>query len=338
MSARFPRLIGLAAAASLIATPLIASPAHAAPDGLGSATITIKDDLGAAVKGMVQLIPVDDTLSAYMMTPTVADTLQSSYTATDIPVGDYALVVMGGWPLVTCVGITPCGFGGLSLVPTVTEPTVTKVITVTDEGAAATSTVVTETPKLTGTPRVGETLEVVSAVDFGEELGDLIGEFVAPKIVWQRNGTKIAGAKGTDYTLKPRDAGTKVSATISYPGLLKLLTSAMPGGADLAPAPITKTTATVTKNASSTSLKVSGGTAYVRVSGNADELTGWVQVSVKGQRPIWARVQEGFVPVSLPTLKAGKYKVTAAYQGNGELNGSSDSATVKVKKAKKRKL
>lgn len=336
MPTRFPRLVGLAAVASLIATPLIvASPAHAAADGLGSATITIKDDTNAPVKGIVQLIPVDDTMSSYTMAPTSPDALQSSYTATDIPVGDYALVVMGGWPLTTCVGVTPCGFSGLSLVPT-GEPTVTKAITVTDEGAAATSTVVTATPKLTGTPRVGETLEVASAVDFGEELGDLIDEFVAPKIVWQRNGTRIPGAKGTEYTLKPRDAGTKVSATISYPGILKLLTSAMPGGADLAPAPITKTTATVTKNASTTSLKVSGGTAYVRVSGNADELTGWVQVSVKGQKPIWARVQEGFVPVDLPSLKAGKYKVTAAYQGNGELSGSSDSVTVKVKKAKRR--
>ena len=53
MSARFPRLIGLAAAASLIATPLIASPAHAAPDGLGSATITIKDAKGQTVYNQV---------------------------------------------------------------------------------------------------------------------------------------------------------------------------------------------------------------------------------------------------------------------------------------------
>ena len=59
---------------------------------------------------------------------------------------------------------------------------------------------------------------MTSAIDFGQELGDLVGEFIAPKVVWQRNGAKIAGAKGTQYTLTRRDVGTAVSATISYPG------------------------------------------------------------------------------------------------------------------------
>jgi hypothetical protein len=336
------RLAGLTAAASLIATPLVVTgPANAAPDGFGTATISIVDDLGTPVKGMVQLVPVDDTMSTYSMMPpspvppATVPVLQSTYTATDIPVGEYAVMAMGGWPLISCVGITPCGLSGI--IPSPTPPTVTKVITVVDEGPAAAYTVVTKTPRLEGTPRVGETLEVTSAMDFGAELGDLVGDFIAPKVVWQRNGTKIAGAKGTQYTLARRDVGTAVSATISYPGILKLLTGLMAGGADLAPAPITKTSAVVAKNGSTTDVKVSGGTAYVTVSGPVDEVTGWVQVAVKGQAPVWARVQDGFAPVKLPTLKPGTNKVTATYQGNGELNASSDATTVKVKKAKKPK-
>jgi hypothetical protein len=335
-------LVGLAAASSLIVGPLvIAGPAQAAVDGVGTATITIVDDLGAPVKGLVQLVPVDESMDMYTMSPAApvppatVPVLQSSYTATDVPVGEYAVMVMGGWPLITCVGITPCGFSGLSLV-TPTPPTVTKVITVVDEGAA-TYKVKTATPRLVGTPRVGQTLEVTSAMDFGEELGDLVGEFIAPKVVWKRSGVKIAGAKGTEYTLGRRDVGKSVSATISYPGILKLLAGVMAGGADLAPAPITKSTAAVTKNGSATDLKISGGTAYVRVSGPVDEVSGWVQLSIKGQRPIWAQAQEGFVPINLPTLKSGSYKVTATFQGNGELNASSDSATLKVKGKKPKK-
>jgi len=82
---------------------------------------------------------------------------------------------------------------------------------------------------------------------------------------------------------------------------------------------------------------VSGGTAYVTVAGPVDEVTGWVQIAITGQAPVWARVQDGFAPVKLPTLKPGTNKITATYQGNGELNASSDYTTVKVKKAKKPK-
>ena len=164
-----------------------------------------------------------------------------------------------------------------------------------------------------------------------------MGEFIAPKVVWQRNGVKIAGAKGTEYTLGRRDVGTSVNATISYPGILKLLAGLMAGGADLAPAPITKATTAVTKNASATDLKISGGTAYVRVSGPVDEVTGWVQLAIKGQRSIWVRAQDGFAPVNLPTLKAGSYKVTVTFQGNGELTASSDAATLKIKGKKPKK-
>jgi hypothetical protein len=330
------RLVGLTAAASLIVAPLVvAGPANAAADdGVGTATISIVDDLGAPVKGLVQLVPVTDPSTSIPMEPAVSDVLQTSYTKTDVPVGDYAVMVMGGWPLITCVGITPCGGG---LIPSPTSPVATKVIRVLDEGPAASYQVTTATPKLVGAARVGETLEVTSAMKLGEELGDLVGELIAPKVVWRRGSVKIAGAKGTEYTLGRRDVGKAVSATISYPGILTLLTGAMPGGAGLAPAPITRKTATVTKNASATDLKVSGGTAYVRVSGPADEVSGWVQLSVKGQRAIWARVQDGFAPINLPTLRAGRYKVTAAFQGNGELNASSDATTLKIKGKKPKK-
>ena len=336
------RLVGLTAAASLMVAPLvIVGPADAAADGLGTATISIVDDLGAPVKGLVVLVPVDDSLDTYPMepeapVPPAAPVLQSSYTADDVPVGDYAVTVIGGWPLITCVGITPCGLDGLGL--GLADPADR------DQGdhrrgrgRRPSYKVKTATPKLVGTPRVGQTLEVTSAMDFGEELGDLVGEFIAPKVVWKRSGVKIAGAKGTEYTLGRRDVGKAVSATISYPGILKLLTGLMAGGADLAPAPITKTTAAVTKNGSATDLKVSGGTAYVRVSGPVDEVSGWVQLSITGQRAIWARVQDGFAPINLPTLKPGTYKVTATFQGNGELNASSDSATLKVKGKKPKK-
>ncbi|WP_028643728.1 hypothetical protein [Nocardioides sp. URHA0020] len=329
------RLIGLAAAATLIAAPLVVTgPAHADPDGLGTATIDISDDLGTPVKGMVQLVPVNGD-APISMVPDVGGTLQSSYTATDVPVGDYALMVFGGWPLFTCVGVTPCGLDAIGGLGGPVVPTFTKAITVTDEGPAATYTVVTATPKLAGAARVGETLVVTSAATFGEVLGDLVGDFIAPKVVWKRGGTVIATAKGTQYTLGRRDVGAKISATISYPGILKLLTAALAGGADLAPGPVTKTSATVAKNKSTTSVKVSGGLALVRVKGPVDEVTGWAQVSVSGQGSVWARVEDGFVPVRLPALKPGKRKVSVAYQGNGELSGSKASTVVKVKKPKK---
>ena len=64
------RLVGLTAAASLIVAPLVvAGPAQAAPDNKGTATINIVDDLGAPVKGLVTLVPVDDSMTAYAMDP-----------------------------------------------------------------------------------------------------------------------------------------------------------------------------------------------------------------------------------------------------------------------------
>jgi hypothetical protein len=331
------RFAGVAAGLSLVVAPLaVAGPAHAVDPGDGTITVTIVDDLDQPVKGMVTLIDVADETHTEVLSDPAGPV--SSYTA-DVPAGSYALMVMGGWPLISCFGVDPClGLGGLGGLggSTPTAPTYTAVLTVADGGTASYEAV-TKTPKVTGTPRVGQTLAVTSPLDLGMDLGDLVGDFIGPKVVWMRNGAKIAGAKGAEYTLTGRDAGNKVSAKISFPPLLALLFSSVSSGMDITPAPITTKPQTIGKNASKTTLKVSGGTAFVRVSGQADEVSGWVQLTMKGANPIWGRVQEGFAPINLPTMKPGKYSLTAVYQGNNELNGSKATTKVTVKKSNKSK-
>ncbi|GAA1778755.1 hypothetical protein GCM10009795_026060 [Nocardioides hankookensis] len=321
------RLAGVLAGLSLIATPLVvAAPSHA-DTGEGTVTVNIVDDRGQPVKAVVQLI--DSTGGNEILgDPT---TPASSYSMA-VPVGGYGVVVMGGWPLMSCFGVTGCD--GLGITSPTTLTFASAVVTAT-EGGSATYTAVLGTPTVEGAARAGETLEVVSPMS--GELADAFGDFLAPSVTWLRNGDRIRGAKGAAYTLTRRDVGSRISATIGYPALLKLLAGISGGLLGIAPDAFTSPEVTVTKNTSTTDLKLSGGTAYVRVSGAADEASGWVQLTMKGQRATWARVQDGFVPVDLPNLKAGKYKVTATYQGNGELLGSKDTANLTVKKAKKRK-
>jgi hypothetical protein len=356
------RFAGVAAGLSLVVAPLaVAGPAHAVDPGDGTITVTIVDDLGKPVVGSAALFHPGDTPLTLGMTdgedgssPVAAATFTESVPAATygvavmggwggytcvVPAGSYALMVMGGWPLISCFGVDPClGLGGLGGLggSTPTAPTYTAVLTVADGGTASYEAV-TKTPKVTGTPRVGQTLAVTSPLDLGMDLGDLVGDFIGPKVVWMRNGAKIAGAKGAEYTLTGRDAGNKVSAKISFPPLLALLFSSVSSGMDITPAPITTKPQTIGKNASKTTLKVSGGTAFVRVSGQADEVSGWVQLTMKGANPIWGRVQEGFAPINLPTMKPGKYSLTAVYQGNNELNGSKATTKVTVKKSNKSK-
>jgi hypothetical protein len=341
------RVTGIAAGLALIAAPLaLTVPAEAADPGFGSLTVKLVDDLGKPVNGVVTLIPSDPMASSITMTPTDPDVLQSTYTQ-DVPMGDYAVAVVGGWGIFGCAGVEPC-------LPIGGAPTFKSAVISLADQETETYTFTTKTPTLDAPANtVGTEISVVTPMLLGsEEIGDvldslegLLGGILDPKVTWMRDGKAIKGAKGPDYELGTADIGKPVTAQVKFPPIVSLLMSGLglSGMTGLAPAPVTLGPVVAAKIPTTTTVKVAGKpragertNAWVDVTGAVDEINGWVQIKVGGLNPIRARVTDGFAQVRLPEIsRAGARSISASFLGTAELLPSSDSSKFRVRNARR---
>lgn len=337
------RLIGLAAATSLILAPLAAAgPANAVEAGNGIISVKLVDDLGQPVAGAVQLYHAGADEPIYLGLPEVEGppVAASSFTQ-EIPAGAYGAIAIGGWAGATCVGLSSCS-PAIGSAPTLGADAFT-----VPDGGTKVLIITIATPKLTGTPGIGLPLtvavpnslkELISVVG-GLELG-LLGLSADPTVAWNRNGTPI-GVTGPTYIPTTADAGAAISATVTYPALLGLLLGQMGGGA---PAPFTTSAVTIGKLTPSVKLSVPGKikkgkrpTAYVNVTFGQALVSGVVTFSVGKARPQQAVLRSGLATFKLPKLKPGKYKVTAAFAAAGAYNAATTTKTVVVKGKKPKK-
>jgi hypothetical protein len=342
------RLIGLAAAGSLILGPLAAaSPANAIDPGNGIISVAIVDDLGRPVVGMVQLIPADPSDDPVILglpdSPDARPVVTSSYSE-QVPAGTYGALIIGGWAGVTCIGLSTCSFTALEGgVPSVGAGAFTIA-----EGAAKPLTVTVATPKLTGSPGIG--LPLTAAVpsslrELGSVFGGVLGLGMAtdPVVAWNRNGAPF-GASGTTYVPTAADAGSTISATITFPAILSLLFTTLAPGA--VPPAFTTSAVSIDKLNPSITLSVPGKikpgkrpTAYVNVKVGSTLVGGTVTFTVDKLRPQQGVLRSGLATFKLPKLKPGKHKVTATFAAVGAYNAAKSTKTVVVKgkKAKKPK-
>lgn len=338
------RLIGLAAASSLILAPLAAAgPASAIEPGNGIISVKIIDDLGQPVKASVQLYlagqeePITLGLSDVPGLPVAA----SSYTE-EVPAGTYGAIALGGWAGMTCVGLSACS-PALAATPSLGADA----FSVPDGGTKA-LTFTIATPKLTGTPGVGLPL-TVSVPNSLKELSGLVAGLGGglglpsdPAIAWNRNGVPI-GAAGATYTPTTADAGASISATVTFPALIGFLIGQLGAGV---PAPFTTSAVSINKLSPSIKLSVPGKIkpgkrpmAYVNVNLGSTLVGGVVTFAVDKMRPQQGVLRSGLATFKLPKLKPGKHKVTASFAAAGAYNAATATKTivVKGKKAKKPK-
>lgn len=355
------RLIGLAAAGALIISPLAAAgPANAVDPGNGIISVKVVDELGQPVTGMVSLIPsgggepitlglVEDPDGDYA--PPVA----ASSFVEEIPAGTYGAMVMGGWAGITCVGLTTCSATALMGLGGGAMPLGAGTFTV-GEGGTTQLPITVASPKLTGTPGIGQPL-AVSVPSSLTELGVVFGALLAggggipgltglstdPVIAWNRNGSP-AGVTGRTYTPTTADAGSAISATVTFPPLLGMYFGLMAPG--VAPTPFTTAAVSIGKLTPSIKLSAPGKVkqgqrpaAYVNVKYGATLVGGTVTFTIDKLRPQQGVLRSGLATFKLPKLKPGKHKVTASFAAAGAYNAVKVTKTivVKGKKAKKPK-
>ena len=342
MRTALSRVTGVVAGLALIAAPIaLVVPAQAADPGYGTLTIKIVDDKGKPVNGIVQLVKPDGSL-ADPIVPTDPDVLQSTYTQ-QVPMGDYAVMVIGGWSIFGCAGIEPC-------LPLGGAPTYKKAAISLADQEVETYTFTTTTPTLdapantvgtvisAGTPMLLGSAEISDVLD---SLDGLLGGLLDPKVTWMRDGKAIKGAKGSDYELSTADIGKAVTAEVKFPPIVSLLMSGLgaPGLTGLAPAPVTLGPVVTAKIPTATTVKIAGKprvgqrpNVWIDVTGALDEINGWVQVKVGGIAPIRARVTDGFAQLRLPALKrAGARSISASFLGTAELLPSSAANKFRVR-------
>lgn len=336
------RLVGLAAAGSLILSPLaVAGPASAVDPGNGIISVTLVDDLGQPVKGAVQLYPSGGGTPVYLGLPEGGGPpVAAPSFSEEIPTGTYGAMVYGGWAGVSCVGLTSCT--GV----TAPEPSA-GAFDVTEAGTTP-LTIVIATPKLTGSPGIGLPL-TVSVPSSLSDLGALVsgggvgglGLSSDPIVTWNRNGEPL-GATGKTYSPTAADAGATVSATVTFPPLLALLMSSAASGST--PPPFTTQAVSIGRVTPSVKLSVPGKVkqgarplAYVNVKYGQALVGGVVKLAVGKARPLQAVLRSGLATFKLPKLKPGKYKLTASYAAAGAYNAAKVSKTVVVKGKKPKK-
>jgi uncharacterized protein (DUF2141 family) len=341
----------IVAGLALIAAPVaLAVPADAADPGNGTVTVNIVDDRGQPVTGMVSLFDSTGDPAITLSDPVDPTALKSSYTG-EVPAGTYAVAVIGGWGLVGCAGLEPCGLGVLGGAPAFK----TAAFTVTDQGTT-TYTFKTTTPSLDApSATVGSDLSVMTppllgSQDIGDvlsSLGGILGGVLDPKVTWLRDGKPIKGATGVDYTLTTTDVGHPVTAQVKFPPIMSLLfSSGLFGGTSgsIAPAPVTLGPVVATKVQTATKVSIAGKpragqrpNAWVKVTGAVDELNGWAQVRVSGLAPVRVRINDGFAQVRLPELmRTGSRTIKATFLGSPSLLPSSGHAAFKVRGARHR--
>ena len=349
MRSRLPRLAAVLAAAALtMGTVAVATPADAIDPGNGIVSVTLVDGLGRPVAGSVELIPDDGSAPVFLGVPEGGGTPVAAASFTEeVPAGTYGAMVLGGWAGLTCVGLPTCSIatllGGAGLTVG------TGAFTIND-GATKPLTVTIATPKLTGTPGVGRPLAVSvpsSLTELAAALGGLggvgLGLSSEPTVAWNRNGV-ATGVTGLSYTPTGADAGSTVSATVTYPPILALMLGSV--GAGAAPPPFTTGAVKIGKLTPSIKLSVPGKVVqgqrpkvYVNLKSGTAVVGGVVTFVVDKLRAQQGVLRSGLATFTLPKLKPGKHKVTASFGGAGAYNSAKVTKTfvVKAKKPKKKK-
>ena len=172
----------------------------------------------------------------------------------------------------------------------------------------------TKAPGITGTARVGRTLAAVGA------RWPVQG---SSTYVWSVGGTTVG--TGTSYTLRPADAGKKVTLTetLSSPGYL-------PGTASARSARVAK---------ARVSLKVTTGKArkgekvavVIRTTAGSLTVPGTVAIRYAGKRLSPATLKGGAAVVRLPAKRKGSYPLTVTYLGATGFGPATRTVTVRVR-------
>lgn len=342
------RLVGLAAASGLILSTLAAAgPASAVEPGNGIISVKVVDDLGRPVSAMVQLFAAGGDDSVTLGNGEEGPVAAASYLE-EVPTGTYGAFAVGGWAGISCVGLATCSptalMGGAL-------PLGAGNFTI-NEGSTTPVTITIATPKLIGRPGIGQPLTVAvpnSLKEFAALYlgfgGGAMGLSADAPISWNRNGVPNGGA-GAAYTPTPADAGSTISATVTYPPILGMvLGSSTPG---LVPPPFTTGGVSIARLSPSIRLsvprKIKSGkrpVAYVNVSAGQSAARGVVTFKVGRTRPQQAVLRSGLATFKLPKLKPGKHKVTVSIPADGAYNAAKATKTVIVKgkrpkKAKKK--
>jgi hypothetical protein len=345
------RLVGLAAAIGLVlSTFTAAGPASAVDPGNGIISVKVVDDLGRPVVANVQLFPAGDGDSVTLGTPEDSDegatpVVAASYLE-EVATGTYGALAAGGWAGMTCVGLATCSptdmMGGA-------PPTLGAGNFDITEGSTTSVTIRIATPKLVGRPGVGQPLSVWVPNSL-KELANLyaglggglgMGLSAAPTVAWNRNGVPNGGT-GLAYTPTTADAGSRVSATISYPPILAFLLGS--AGSGVVPRPFTTGAVSIGRLSPRIKLsvprKIKSGkrpVAYVNVSAGQSAARGVVTFKAGRTRSQQAVLRSGLATFKLPKLKPGKHKVTVSIPADGAYNAAKVTKTVVVKGKKPKK-
>jgi hypothetical protein len=152
---------------------------------------------------------------------------------------------------------------------------------------------------------------------------------------WLRNGAAIPGATGTSYTTTPADGSHSISVRLTLPSMLTLVFAQL--GVPVTPfttnaIAMGRTIKVKTKTQLKMARSIRSGervTAKVRVKARRGVATGNVVLTV-GKFKTKKAVKSGWIFITLPSLRAGKYKVTAKYAGTPGFAPSKKKTTLAV--------
>lgn len=174
-------------------------------------------------------------------------------------------------------------------------------------------------PQVKGTARLGSTLTATNGswntkgLSFGRQ--------------WLRNGSAIKGATGSSYRIVAADIGTRLSVRVTATKAGKAPGVRTSSGTSPVAKAASRTKVSVNKS------KVKKGKAVkvsVVVTANP-KATGKVSVRVDGKIVKRLTLRHGKASVTVRIGKAGKHRITAAYQGSATVAASSAATrTVKV--------
>ncbi|MSY86276.1 MAG: hypothetical protein F2693_16385 [Actinobacteria bacterium] len=189
-------------------------------------------------------------------------------------------------------------------------------------------------PLVTGTPEVGESLNVSNGT---WDLDELTFAYQ-----WLRDGEPIEGATAATYVVTEGDRGAELTARVTATKAGHEDGSALASGLTVPDEEEPVEPAASTTKATLLGEKVEQGErgqVRVKVTSEGESVpTGTLTVTA-GRKSVEVELTEadnGKVKVTLPKLKPGKYEVSVSYSGDDATEGSSDEAgTLKVKEKKK---
>ena len=323
-----------AAALSISTLFMTAGPAHATAGG--NLLVTIVDQYGQPVAGVVQVI----NSTGFSATEDGSGggggllgggVFSSTHTFTLIPADGYEVEAITPWSGVDCFGISPCSPSGGPLV-------YVPVVTVTDGGNSSYVAHVTM-PTVTGSTTVPGSLAVTTSPGY-QTLAAYYGFYgggVNIGYQWTRSGADIPGASTYSYSTVPADGSRQIAARLlPSPGMAVLF------GTYVAPyttqpvtmAPFTPAK-TKTKIALPSSLKF-GSRVTMKIKVKSKSKIGGApvgQVTVKiGQLKIQKPVKNGKALVNLPNLRPGSYTISVSYSGSDYFAKSKAKTSLTVHK------